>query len=263
MGPHAGAFWSIPPPELLLQLETSPLGLTSDEVRSRLAQFGPNLLRPRKRSDAGALLVAQFQSPIILILLFAAGLSLFLHDQADALIILAIILISGLLGFWQEKGAALLFPYTPSGKILGFSPLPFILFLAGVIVLLYILWQGRLRPPLAAHREKGMAGPWWTTRGIILASGVMRMSPIKFLLADAASALFTILVLGGIGYAGGNSIQVLKKDITRIEHFAIVAIVILIAGWFIYSYFKNNGASRDQSEGGSRETTATSQGPER
>jgi Mg2+-importing ATPase len=50
--------------------------------------------------------VAQFQSPIILILLFAAGLSLFLHDQADALIILAIILISGLLGFWQEKGAA-------------------------------------------------------------------------------------------------------------------------------------------------------------
>ena len=106
MGPHAGAFWSIPPPELLLQLETSPLGLTSDEVRSRLAQFGPNLLRPRKRSDAGALLVAQFQSPIILILLFAAGLSLFLHDQADALIILAIILISGLLGFWQEKGAA-------------------------------------------------------------------------------------------------------------------------------------------------------------
>ena len=106
MGPHAGAFWSIPPPELLLQLETSPLGLTSDEARSRLVRFGANLLRPRKRSDAGALLLAQFQSPIILILLFAAGLSLFLHDQADALIILAIILISGLLGFWQEKGAA-------------------------------------------------------------------------------------------------------------------------------------------------------------
>ena len=106
MGPHAGAFWSIPAPELLLQLETSPLGLTSDEARSRLVRFGANLLRPRKRSDAGALLLAQFQSPIILILLFAAGLSLFLHDQADALIILAIILISGLLGFWQEKGAA-------------------------------------------------------------------------------------------------------------------------------------------------------------
>ena len=98
---------------------------------------------------------------------------------------------------------------------------------------------------------------------VFLVSGVMRMSPIKFLLADAASALFTILVMGGIGYAGGNSIQVLKKDITRIEHFAIVAIVILIACWFIYSYFKNNRTSRDQSEGGSRETTATSQGPER
>lgn len=33
-------------------------------------------------------------------------MSFFLHDPADALIILAIVFASGLLGFWQEKGAA-------------------------------------------------------------------------------------------------------------------------------------------------------------
>jgi Mg2+-importing ATPase len=39
-------------------------------------------------------------------LLFATGLSFFLHDRVDAIIILTIVLISGILGFWQEKGAA-------------------------------------------------------------------------------------------------------------------------------------------------------------
>jgi P-type Mg2+ transporter len=50
--------------------------------------------------------LAQFKSPLILILFFAAGLSCFLHDPVDASIILAIVLASGLLGFWQERGAA-------------------------------------------------------------------------------------------------------------------------------------------------------------
>ena len=52
------------------------------------------------------LLIAQFKSPLILILISAVGLSFFLHDSADALIILVIVLASGLLGFWQERGAA-------------------------------------------------------------------------------------------------------------------------------------------------------------
>jgi len=100
------AFWSIPAPELFRQLQTTPQGLTNDEAQQRLARYGFNLLKPKKRSDALSLLLAQFKSPIILILLFAAGLSFFLHDPVDAVIILVIVLVSGLLGFWQERGAA-------------------------------------------------------------------------------------------------------------------------------------------------------------
>jgi Mg2+-importing ATPase len=99
------AFWSIPAPELFRQLQTTPQGLTSDEAKQRIARYGFNLLKPKKRSDALSLLIAQFKSPIILILLLAAGLSFFLHDPADAFIILVIVLMSGLLGFWQERGA--------------------------------------------------------------------------------------------------------------------------------------------------------------
>jgi len=69
MNPHALAFWSLSATEMLQQLHASPEGLTGAEARQRLTRYGANLLKPRKRSDALTLLLAQFKSPIILILL--------------------------------------------------------------------------------------------------------------------------------------------------------------------------------------------------
>ncbi len=100
------AFWSIPAAELLQQLQTNPQGLTNDEARQRFIRYGANLLKPGKRSNTLTLLLSQFKSPLILILIFAVGLSFFLHDHVNASIILTIVLVSGLLGFWQERGAA-------------------------------------------------------------------------------------------------------------------------------------------------------------
>lgn len=51
-------------------------------------------------------MLRQFTSPIILLLIAAALLSFVLHDSTDAFIILGIVVVSGLLGFWQERGAA-------------------------------------------------------------------------------------------------------------------------------------------------------------
>jgi Mg2+-importing ATPase len=79
--------------------------LSGAEARRRLTRYGSNLLKPPKRSDVFTLLLAQFKSPLILILLLATGLSFFLHDPVNALIILTIVLVSGLLGFWQERSA--------------------------------------------------------------------------------------------------------------------------------------------------------------
>jgi Mg2+-importing ATPase len=99
-------FWSISDTELLGNFKSSLTGLTSDDAKKRIIQYGANRLKPQKRADAFTLLISQFKSPIILILLFATGLSVFLHDPADALIILLIVLVSGLLGFWQEYSAS-------------------------------------------------------------------------------------------------------------------------------------------------------------
>jgi P-type Mg2+ transporter len=100
------AFWAVPATDVLRQLETSPQGLAHAAAQQRLVRFGPNVLQSRKRAGGLVLLIGQFKSPLILILLFAAGLSFFLHNASDALIIVGIVLVTGVLGFWQERGAA-------------------------------------------------------------------------------------------------------------------------------------------------------------
>jgi Mg2+-importing ATPase len=106
MNLSATSFWNLPASEVIRRLGTSFNGLDQEEARLRLSRFGSNILKPRKRSDVPTLLLAQFKSPIVLILLVCVGLSFVLHDRVDAGIILAIVLVSALLGFWQERGAA-------------------------------------------------------------------------------------------------------------------------------------------------------------
>jgi Mg2+-importing ATPase len=96
-------FWSVPLGELSERLDTNLDGLTSAEAKRRARVYGPNRLRRSKRTDSLTLLIAQFKSPLILILLVAVGLSFFFNESIDALIIIAIVLLSSFLGFWQEN----------------------------------------------------------------------------------------------------------------------------------------------------------------
>jgi Mg2+-importing ATPase len=105
MNQHMPTFWSIPATEVLEHLQTAVQGLSTEEAQRRLDAYGFNILRPKKRSGVPVLLLSQFKSPIILILLVAAGLSFFLHEATSSAIIIGIVLISGLLGFWQEHRA--------------------------------------------------------------------------------------------------------------------------------------------------------------
>src|SRR5574337_287236 len=100
------AFWHIPSLDLVQKLNTSFDGLTDKEAETRLQHYGFNSLKKQKRSGGFVLFLRQFKSPITLILLGAAVLSLFLFDSTDALIIFVIIFLSSLLGFWQERQAS-------------------------------------------------------------------------------------------------------------------------------------------------------------
>ncbi len=98
-------FWAMPADELMAELATSPEGLGQKVAEKRIKEVGPNEIRPKEHYGDIKLFGEQFKSPIILILIFAAGLSYFLGDSTDATIILVIVLVSGALGFWQERGA--------------------------------------------------------------------------------------------------------------------------------------------------------------
>ncbi|HEY9607016.1 MAG TPA: magnesium-translocating P-type ATPase [Allocoleopsis sp.] len=99
-------FWSLPTDQVLQQTHSTAAGLSRQDAKQRLSDYGANSLKQKQKSSPLMLLLNQFKSPIILILIFAAVLSIFLQDAADAIIILTIVLISGLLGFWQEQGAS-------------------------------------------------------------------------------------------------------------------------------------------------------------
>ena len=64
-------FWSISATEMLNRLQATVSGLTNVEAKKRLTRYGANRLKPQKRSDVFTLLIAQFKSPIILILILA------------------------------------------------------------------------------------------------------------------------------------------------------------------------------------------------
>lgn len=100
------AFWNISIEQQYKLLNTSHQGLKYQDVEQRIKNYGFNRLNHKNEAGNIRLFFAQFKNSIILILLFATGLSFFLNDRLDAAIILTIVLISGCLGFWQEKGAA-------------------------------------------------------------------------------------------------------------------------------------------------------------
>jgi Mg2+-importing ATPase len=98
-------YWSLPLEQLLDDLQTTPQGLTSQQVSQRLQEFGINQIQAHHKATALGVFLNQFKSPIVIILLFATGVSAFLQDWTDALIIFLIVLSSAVLSFIQEYNA--------------------------------------------------------------------------------------------------------------------------------------------------------------
>lgn len=84
---------------------TSFQGLTSEQAKSQLEKFGPNEIRVSERNTTLKLLLSQFTDPIMLLLLGATLLAMLLGEVADSLIILAIVIPTALLSFYQEHRA--------------------------------------------------------------------------------------------------------------------------------------------------------------
>lgn len=92
--------------ETLKALETNKKGLNEDEAKRRLNEFGPNELREEKRTTPLIILLNQFRSILVIILVIAALVSgLVLREYVDMYVIGAIVVMNAILGFVQEYKA--------------------------------------------------------------------------------------------------------------------------------------------------------------
>ena len=98
-------YWSMSSAQLLAALGTTGTGLQPAEAESRLKAYGPNVLKTQRQTTGLQLLLNQFKSPLVLILIFAAAVSIFMGEWTDAITVLAVVLGSTLLGFVQEYRA--------------------------------------------------------------------------------------------------------------------------------------------------------------
>ncbi len=92
--------------ELVLEnLATTSRGLDAAEVAARKTQYGRNALPEKKGDGWTAILARQLLSPLILILICAAGASAYLAEWVDAGVIMAAVVLNTIVGFVQEYKA--------------------------------------------------------------------------------------------------------------------------------------------------------------
>ena len=89
----------------LTQLGSAATGLSAQETAQRLTTNGPNELKEGKRINALQIFLGQFKSLIVWILIVAGIISGVLGKMVDAIVILAIVVLNAVIGFYQEHSA--------------------------------------------------------------------------------------------------------------------------------------------------------------
>lgn len=90
---------------VMAHLHTAPDGIGGSEAADRLQKFGSNELNQKKKKSIGKMLVEQIADVMVLILVVAAVLSLLLHEWAEAIVILTIVVLDAVIGVIQEYKA--------------------------------------------------------------------------------------------------------------------------------------------------------------
>jgi Mg2+-importing ATPase len=100
------AYWSLTSEQLITALHTTNNGVQQADAALRLKQYGPNVLKAQGQTTWFMLLLSQFKSPLVLILIFASIVSAFVGEWTDAIIVLVVVIGSTMLGFVQEYRAS-------------------------------------------------------------------------------------------------------------------------------------------------------------
>ena len=104
--PVENTFWNTPLANIISLAGVDPTsGLTAQEASARLIKFGPNVATDIQRQPLWLQFLQRFRNPLIILLLIASILSLLTGDRASFIIIMAMLLLSVTLDFFQEVRA--------------------------------------------------------------------------------------------------------------------------------------------------------------
>ncbi|MBU0671108.1 HAD-IC family P-type ATPase [Patescibacteria group bacterium] len=98
-------FFALPTEKAFEGLHTSEEGLSSAEIKNRQEKYGLNQLPQKKKASWFFILISQFKSPLVYILVAAAVMSIVLNEYVDAAVIMASVVINTIVGFIQENKA--------------------------------------------------------------------------------------------------------------------------------------------------------------
>ena len=96
---------SIPTDEVLAGLKSGEKGLSSDDVASRHSQYGPNQLQSPSKPSALRIFLEKFKDYTVIVLIFAALISYIAGESTNAAVILGIVVLVAIIGFFQEYKA--------------------------------------------------------------------------------------------------------------------------------------------------------------
>lgn len=88
--------------EVFEKHNTGKDGLTAQEAKKRIEEYGPNELETKEQKSKVKMFLTQFKDVLVIILLVAALMSLFIQNYSDAVIMLIIVMINAVIGFFQE-----------------------------------------------------------------------------------------------------------------------------------------------------------------
>lgn len=91
--------------EAIKKLNTSSQGLSEEEAKRRLEEYGPNEIKEAKKISPLEILLRQFKNTLVLLLVAAVIISALVGETLDATVILIIIIFIAALGFVQEYRA--------------------------------------------------------------------------------------------------------------------------------------------------------------
>ena len=91
--------------DVLKHFSSTIEGLGEEEARTRLVRYGPNEIRRMREIFPAKIFLSQFSSFIVYILIAAVFISFILHEYIDGAVIIAILIVNALLGFFQEYRA--------------------------------------------------------------------------------------------------------------------------------------------------------------